>query len=320
MIRMEMPQALQSALEMECAKIPQQQIIKSAQSISLRYRTRVKNGHFIENFNEAAAYGAARMPATFGAVYSAVNYSVENTGDIHSLIDVGAGTGAASWAAAQLLNLESIQCFEYDDYMKSTGEALMSHDEYMKKARWQKLNIATDPLTQSADLVIASYVMNELDISAQALAAEKLWNAAGKLLLFVEAGTPEGFHTLNRIRCQLTAAGAHIAAPCPHEGLCPAAQGDWCHFTCRIQRTRLHKLSKGGEAPFEDEKYTYLALTKTPAEKPGSRVIRHPLTAKGYVKLELCTPNGLKSATVTKRDGALYKTARKASCGDKVQL
>lgn len=317
---MEMPQALQNALEMECAKIPQQQIIKSAQSISLRYRTRVKNGHFIENSNEAAAYAAARMPATFGAVYSAINDSVENTENIRSLIDIGAGTGAASWAAAQLLHLESIQCFEYDDDMKNTGEALMSHDEHMKKARWQKLNIAEDPLTHSADMIIASYVMNELDISAQAAAAEKLWNAAGKLLLFVEAGTPEGFHTLNRIRTQLTSIGAHIAAPCPQEGPCPAAQGDWCHFTCRIQRTRLHKLSKGGEAPFEDEKYTYLALAKTSCQQNGSRIIRHPHIAKGFVKLALCTPDGLKSKTVSKKDGDLYKTARKASCGDKIPL
>lgn len=41
------------------------------------------------------------------------------------------------------------------------------------------------------------------------------------------------------------AAGAHVVAPCPHDGGCPMDGTDsWCHFAQRFQRTALQKDTK----------------------------------------------------------------------------
>lgn len=91
---------------------------------------------------------------------------------------------------------------------------------------------------------------------------------------------------------------------------------DWCHFAVRVQRSRLHKALKGGEAPFEDEKFAYLALTREPPAAPCiSRVLRHPQIAPGRIALTLCGQEGCAQRVVTKKD-PLWKRARKTGAGD----
>ena len=93
-------------------------------------------------------------------------------------------------------------------------------------------------------------------------------------------------------------------------------EGDWCHFAVRVQRTKLHKQLKGGDAPYEDEKFCYLALMKTPPAEPcAARVLRHPLIAPGKITLTLCEAGEKKIRTVTKKD-PLWKRARKIGAGD----
>lgn len=330
---MELPDDLQTGLNNQVSTANTKQLLNAAQNISLRYRHRdnnTKDGHFIQNDIESLAYAVARMPATYGAVYNALKYTLEIMGNqyvnINSLTDVGAGTGAATWAANELLDLDSVICVEYDAHMINLGKSLMSQtSEPLKNARWENVNITdiTDgPFPFQADLIIASYVINELDENIQLKIAEKLWSAAKKILLFVETGTPNGYSLLNKIRTKLLERDAYILAPCFHANICPLTEPDWCHFTCRVQRNRLHKLAKGGDAPYEDEKYSYLALSKEKIYTANylncARILRHPQTGKGHVKLSLCTKNGLEQATYSKRDGDIYKLARKAECGDKI--
>lgn len=349
---MELPCDLQTALNIQLADINTKQLLTAAQDISLRYRQRdnmIKGRHFIQNNIEALAYAISRMPATYGAVYSALKYTLENIDiqsiNISSLLDIGAGTGAVSWAANELLDVDSIVCVEYDDSMRNLGKMLMADASApLKATKWENLNIAVDSLSFQTDLVVASYVMNELEEGMQLQIAEKLWAAAKKILLFVETGTPDGYHVINKIRTKLLGQNARIIAPCFHENICPVSlkeskkskksqelneskESDWCHFACRIQRSRLHKMVKGGDAPYEDEKYSYIAFAKENVSvlfesfesfKNQARILRHPQIGKGNVKLELCAKDGLKQRTYSKRDGDIYKSAKKAKCGDKI--
>jgi len=332
------PDDLHTALNNQIANANTKQLLDAAQDISLRYRQRDNNNkqdkHFIQNDIESLAYAVARMPATYGAIYNALKYAleiIENQAiDIKSLTDIGAGTGAATWAANELIDLDSITCVEYDASMRNLGKALMSQtSEPLKNAKWENFNIANiinTPFIYQADLIIASYVINELDENLQLKIAEELWSATKKVLLFVETGTPNGYNLLNKIRTKLLSHNAHILAPCFHENICPVSkiESDWCHFTCRVQRSRLHKQAKGGELAYEDEKYSYLALSKKNISHINSinygRILRHPQIGKGHVKLNLCTKDGLKQATYSKRNGDIYKSARKANCGDKINL
>jgi ribosomal protein RSM22 (predicted rRNA methylase) len=47
-----------------------------------------------------------------------------------------------------------------------------------------------------------------------------------------------------------------------------------------------------------------------------ARVIRKPLQRSGHVLLDLCTANGLKRQTISKRDKEAYKKAVKLDWGD----
>jgi ribosomal protein RSM22 (predicted rRNA methylase) len=116
----------------------------------------------------------------------------------------------------------------------------------------------------------------------------------------------------------LIAAGAHVAAPCPHDGPCPLIAPDWCHFTQRLARSRAHKQVKGAELPFEDEKFSYAALTRTPVTLRPSRVLAQPHLGKAEVTAKLCTPDGLKSEKVPRRDKTAYARARRWRWGDAV--
>jgi ribosomal protein RSM22 (predicted rRNA methylase) len=147
-----------------------------------------------------------------------------------------------------------------------------------------------------------------------------MWEKTRDTLLVVEPGTPAGYKRIIALREHLVASGAHVAAPCPHDGACPLAAPDWCHFTQRLQRSRAHKQVKGADVPFEDEKFAYVALTRTAIGQRLSRVLAQPAVGKAEVSAKLCTPGGLEIATVARRDKAAYAEARRWRWGDAVGL
>lgn len=322
---MDMPENLRKALVTLTEEVSSSRLMEEARRISFRYRDRGEPQQFIQSRSEALAYAVARMPATYGAVSSALAYTLtalEGWGEeMGSLLDVGAGTGAATWAADGLVALQKVVCVERETMMRQIGTTIMAFgSEALQNAMWIECDIASQPIPSRGDLVIASYVLNELNVQSQAEVSEKLWDCAEKLLLIVEPGTPEGYRTIERVRTILLQRGAHIVAPCPHENPCPMLEQDWCHFSCRIPRSQLHRLSKGGEAPYEDEKYAYVALARERGPlNEGGRILRHPQIAKGIVRIQLCTEEGITWKTLSKRDGEAYKRVRKAKCGDWVE-
>jgi ribosomal protein RSM22 (predicted rRNA methylase) len=134
----------------------------------------------------------------------------------------------------------------------------------------------------------------------------------------VEPGTPRGYAAVLAARSRLTAAGWHVLAPCPQDGPCPVAArpGDWCHFAARLDRTALHRRLKGARLGHEDEKFSYVLATRTDWGGARGRVLRHPVTRKGLVQLEVCDAEGsTQRVVVTKRDPIAYRAARDASWG-----
>lgn len=314
---MELPQTLRMAIENLLDGISHKKLLDDAQTISLRYRTQSGKGKsLLSEKSEAIAYAASRMPATFGAIctalYSSLEYAALNP---KSMVDAGAGTGAASWAADSILNLEHITCIERENVMIETGKELMTHgSDVLKSAKWIKSDLAKADIPK-ADLIVASYVLNEMTEGNRKNVIEKLWSAAEMMLLIVEPGTPAGYSNLMEARRLLIECGAHIASPCTHENACPKEGNDWCHFSVRVSRSRLHRRLKGGEAPFEDEKFSYICFVREKCNLQGMRVLRNPLIHSGYIQFEACTPEGIKNIKLSKKDGEKYKSARKAVPG-----
>ena len=135
------------------------------------------------------------------------------------------------------------------------------------------------------------------------------------MLLIVEPGTMTGYRNIMQARKLLLANGAAIAYPCPNIAECPLPDGDWCHFTARAARSKLHKQLKGGEVPYEDEKFSCIAVVRSECRPCERRILRHPQIASGVITLHTCTAAGIENVRVTK-SSKLFKAARKAECGD----
>ncbi len=143
------------------------------------------------------------------------------------------------------------------------------------------------------DLVVVGYALTEIADAVLPTLIDALWALTSGALAIVEPGTPRDHARLMAVRERLIALGAAVLAPCPHAAPCPLAAPDWCHFSVRLPRSRAHKLLKGAEAPFEDEKFAYLAVARGGGPSAPARVIAPPRAGKAGISLKLCTDKGI---------------------------
>ncbi len=266
-----------------------------------------------------AAYLAARLPATYAAVSCALKELQNRIPDFvpKSFCDAGSGPGTASWAAAGLW--PELRHFTFVDNNRAfLNLAMELARHHQRLAAAEAVLAGMDAVDTRADLVVAAYALAEEPEEAAAPAALNLWRNATAALLLVEPGTPAGFARIRRARDALIAAGAAIAAPCPHALACPMAGTDWCHFSVRLPRSRLHMQAKGATVPFEDERFSYVIATRQPVAAAGRRILAPPEVTKAAVTLKLCTPGGVAIEAVPHRNASAYKSAKKSDWGDAV--
>lgn len=260
---------------------------------------------------DALAYLVARFPATYAAARAALLRTAEACAQFApaSLLDVGAGPGTLALAARSVWpSLETITLLEPNPVFRELAQRLCSGAGIVPGA--------LDGELPSADLVTAGYVLAELALDEIPQAARKLWQAAKAMLVLIEPGTPEGFARIRTARTALIEEGAHIAAPCTHEGGCPLSEGDWCHFSQRLARSRDHMLVKSASVPFEDERYAYLAASRAPVAQGRARIIKPVIEQKPATLFPLCDESGLHTKTVPRRDKEQFRMARKKNWGD----
>ena len=101
---MAFPQELAIVIQKEMEKLDLKQVKIISDNITNKYRNESgKNRSLINKEIEALVYSAVRMPATYEAVSSVLDQTKKlYSKECKSLLDVGAGTGAATWAACNL--------------------------------------------------------------------------------------------------------------------------------------------------------------------------------------------------------------------------
>lgn len=292
--------------------------IKARAEQSEKYRAvggQIKPGFASQK--EAVAYIMSRFPATFAVVETIL--STLPLEDIQSVLDLGAGPGTGSLAAALRWPLcQHFQLVEGDAYMNKLSQQILKNipEIISQSFSYSPENLLHYPFKDTHDLVILSYVLNELSSQNQSLVVKKSWEKATKGLVIVVPGTPTCYQQLMILRDLLIEMGAFIAAPCPHHEACPLPKGDWCHFSTRLSRSLAHRVIKDVSLPYEDEKYSYLIALREVIPRTGTRVIRKPLKRSGHVILDLCTSKGLQRQTLSKRDKDLYKKAIELAWGE----
>ncbi len=320
MISPDLPASLRAAIEHEAHGLSRGSIAVRSAAISRTYRDGGDSGA-IRDDADALAYALARMPATYAAVAACLNALTIARGnfDPESLLDVGAGPGTATWAALEACpSLRRADLLDANAALRRLALALAADRMHGAALDYHRADaragVAAMP---EADLVIASYMIGELTEAAREAVATELWRKTRDTLLVVEPGTPAGFARIVALRAQLIAQGAHVIAPCPHEAACPLFPPDWCHFAQRLARSRAHKQVKGVALPFEDEKFSYVALTREAAGPRPARILAPPLLTKADIRLKLCRPDGGAGiARVPRRDKPAYAGVRRLGWGD----
>lgn len=106
-----------------------------------------------------------RMPATYAAVKETLKRLCQHIEvkeeEIQDVIDIGAGTGAATWAIKDQWPKAKITCIERDGQMKDLGEKLLGKKE---EIYWIQEDVLTNKEEEEkADLVMESYLLNEFN-------------------------------------------------------------------------------------------------------------------------------------------------------------
>ena len=317
----ELPAGLRIALEAELHGVARDKIAERAAQISKTYRNS-GNSRLIASEADALAYALVRMPATYAAVIACLNALLGVRADFApvSLLDVGAGPGTASWAAAETFSsLQNFMLLDINAALQSLALELGREHARLAAMTSRRDAHALDE-AEPADLVIASYLIGEVGDAERRTLTERLWAKTRDTLLVVEPGTPAGYERIIALRAQLIAAGAHVAAPCPHDESCPLAAPDWCHFAQRLPRSRDHLQVKAAAVPFEDEKFSYVVLSRAPPRRRDARVLAPPRVTKSAVTSKLCTTQGLVGDTAARRDRDAYRQRKSWRWGDGVTL
>ena len=315
---MKIPNLLENAIEEKLNHVKLAELKQYASKLSEKYMYQERTGNTLLNTElEALAYSIMRMPATYGAVYTALKNTLERTNcQINSILDIGAGTGAATWAINELLETNNIKCFERERIMLELGKDFMSQNPNLKDVSWEYIDIVKDTLEVKADLVITSYMLNEIKQEERKEVIHKLIGSTNHILVIIEPGTPEGFKNIKEVQKIAIDNGLYVVAPCTWQGICSLSDDDWCHSIVRMERTKVHKLLKNAELPYEDEKFSYIAISKEFYDNSGIRILRHPIIEKGKITLKVCNNGKIEKMVITKKDKELFKNVKKKKCGD----
>lgn len=306
---MQLPPAVRRSIESRADAAGFASLARAAGLLSDAYREhRPQDLARIPAELRTTAYLVTRMPATYAAAFHVL-------GEVHrrlggqvpaSVLDIGSGTGAASLAARAWFPYAAITMLERDaDFARAAEQWLP--DAARLADDFGRIN----PLPPH-DLAIAAYSLGEMDPGL----VWRLWETARLALVVIEPGTPRGFAAIAAMRTGLLERGAAMLAPCPAAGPCPIQAPDWCHFAARVERTSLHRRLKAADLNYEDEKFSYLAVARRPVELPAARILRRPEHKPGLIRITQCTPSGIESRHITRRDPAAFRQARHAAWGD----
>ena len=340
---MELPPLLRAAVDRALSGRRAGDLAAVAAALSERYREERRDGRLhVTNDDDALAYLTVRLPATYAAVrasFAAINQARPDFAP-KTALDIGAGPGTALWAALDCWPpLADVILIEASPAFRACGEAL-SRETPVPRVAWRTADVATNAIEDSIDaaprdLVTLAYVLNELAPDVRPPLLRRLWQATADTLVIVEPGTPAGWQRIIAARTYLIDAGAYLLAPCPHAHVCPLehvpekrkpvfpkahattlTSPDWCHFAARVARSRLHRLAKAAELSWEDEKFSYLAVSRQPAPVAAARVIARPRKGSGRVSLKLCRQDGSAGEQLfSRRDGQAFRRAWRSNWG-----
>lgn len=261
---------------------------------------------YLADSNLRAEYESEIAPRTDAAL-ERVLAAIVPTHPVHRVLDLGAGTGAATGALQRRFGRElSITGV---DRVAGPGIDVVADLRRGTPAVLRPDGRAGD---QRFDLIVAAHVLNELRLDAAAQTqlvtswARELMSPNGWMVL-IEPALRETSRGLLELRDRLVQAGMVVVAPCLHQQACPALARprDWCHDTAVVVE------SEHGARWRVDFSYLVLQAGRGTTVAPGAahdgspaqfRVVSDRLEEKGRLRIFGCGPTGRQPLVRQDRD------------------
>lgn len=316
-------QELRKLIEEELDGVSLSSLTRLVPEIQEKYQKR-GNNKIIQSGSEALTYISYRMPSTLAAIEGAFEKIVSRNPKFspESILDIGSGPGTVAWALANKFSaVKKFTLLERESEMIKLGKKLAAKSTALKNLPlfWTQADTLKSAPIEEHDLVVASYFFGEIPESKREELIKEFWAKTKSLLVLIEpAKSPQGFLALQKAREQLIKLGGHLLAPCVHNNTCPLSENHWCHFAARLERSSEHRQLKKGFRSYEDEKYSFIAVSREKIEQPEGIVLFPPLRRKGLLQFEMCTANGLEKKIYSKSKNEEFSELKKIEWGDVV--
>jgi len=282
----------------------------------------------IDDLATALSYVAVRMNPIYSVlhlIFSELRRDLIDNWQPKSVLDIGSGPGTALFAACSVWEgITRIVAVERQEMLISVARALVQQIQRggdlafpYDNIGWECSSVISWTGREKADLAVASYMLGELSDSDILSCIDAVWARTARVLVVVEPGTMEGFARLGGVRRHLIQQGAHILAPCGGNWEC---QAQWCHFSTRVTRTRVHQSIKEATLGYEDEHYSYLVASREIRPFAGARIVGRIRSNKFQTVVPVCTEGGaLCDLTFAKRSQpGKYKEAQRWHWGGRI--
>lgn len=236
----------------------------------------------------------------------------EIPGEIHSVLDVGAGLGAFSLAAL-LRGFKGVVMLDKHEMALNVGSELIGKMGYPVTP--QKWSYPSPLPAQKFDLVILGYSLFNLGGKPEEIIKKCLdrVNENGYLVI-VDSSQPEENFEILKLRDQIVSSGFSIQAPCVWRGACPAlASKAPCYAQREFYKPHVIKeIQRASSINLNSLKMSYLIVKKgswpVSDELPLYRVISPPVEGYQGKMYYLCGKGGKK--TLSSRIQEHPKTSR----------
>src|SRR6185503_19060557 len=190
----DLPPALRAALDRALEGVPRKGLAERAARTSAAYRAGRPSAGVIRDAEDALAYALTRLPATYAACATVLGEAARRAPGFApaSLLDAGAGTGAASWAATEVWpKLGAVAWLDASPPFLSLARSLAADGPpALRNADGERFDLTGRGPWPKAELVVASYALAEIAPDRQASVMNELWAACEGVLALVEPGTP----------------------------------------------------------------------------------------------------------------------------------
>lgn len=261
-------------------------------------------------YRDALAYACARMPATFATIEYVMQKFHAKCADytFDNVLDVGSGTGALMCYFSQA-DISYHAAEKSESMIKVSRQIIENCNLKPEIYKGDVSSYLKGNIKHSCSFFV--YSLNEIANKAEVL--QKVIDCTEDYIFIIEAGTPKGFELIQLAKQIAETNNCGIVAPCASLK-CSLEKNDWCHFSVRLPRTKMHNLVKHSKLAYEDEKFCYIILSKKSFNCCSkNRIIRRPIKKSRHIIFDICSRDGIKRV-ISKN-----KSDRKKEWGDEIE-